>query len=143
MKTHLLYSQKQTQKLAQQLAETYPLGSLWLKGDLGSGKTTFTRFFLQALGYQGKVKSPTYTLVEPYSIKNGRLNMVYHSDLYRLNDPEELDFIGFFEYFHPKNLVIIEWAERAKSLLPPPDIILTLTILDGNVRQATIDYPKI
>lgn len=143
MKTHLLYSQKQTQKLAQQLAETYPLGSLWLKGDLGSGKTTFTRFFLQALGYQGKVKSPTYTLVEPYSIKNGRLNMVYHSDLYRLNDPEELDFIGFFEYFHPNNLVIIEWAERAKSLLPPPDIILTLTILDDNVRQATIDYPKI
>lgn len=142
MKTHLLYSKKETRQLAEELAKTCPLGSLWLMGDLGSGKTTFTRFFLQALGYKGKVKSPTYTLVEPYCIKNGYVDMIYHSDLYRLNDPEELDFIGFFEYFHPNNLVIIEWAERAKTLLPPPDIILTLTILDDNIRQATIDYPK-
>ena len=121
----ILKDETDTQRLANALAKINPAGSLWLSGDLGAGKTTFTRYLLRALGHAGAVKSPTYTLVEPYNI-NGK--PVYHADLYRLNDPEELDFIGFFEYFDELNsLVIIEWASRAESILPKPDITINIT----------------
>ena len=96
-------------------------------GGTGSnaGKTTFTRYLLRALGHTGAVKSPTYTLVEPYNISG---KSVYHADLFRLNDPEELDFIGFFEYFdEPNSLVIIEWASRAETVLLKPDITINIT----------------
>lgn len=123
--TIILNDEADTQRLAKAIAKTNPTGSLWLLGDLGAGKTTFTRHLLHALGHVGAVKSPTYTLVEPYDI-NGK--PVYHADLYRLDDPEELDFIGFFEYFdEPNSLVIIEWASRAKSLLPEPDMLINIT----------------
>lgn len=118
-----LYSEADTQALAEKLAQMNLLGSVWLSGDLGAGKTTLVRYWLQAMGHKGAVKSPTYTLVEPYQINlQGRLKPVYHADLYRLNDPEELDFIGFYEYFdEPNSLVIIEWASRASQVLPKPD----------------------
>ncbi|ANB91381.1 ATPase [Moraxella ovis] len=123
--TIILKDETDTQRLANALAKTNPTGSLWLSGDLGAGKTTFTRYLLRALGHTGAVKSPTYTLVEPYNI-NGK--PVYHADLYRLNDPEELDFIGFFEYFDELNsLVIIEWASRAETVLLKPDITINIT----------------
>ena len=118
-----LHSEADTQVLAEKLAQMNLSGSVWLSGDLGAGKTTLVRYWLQAMGHQGAVKSPTYTLVEPYQINlQGRLKPVYHADLYRLNDPEELDFIGFYEYFdEPNSLVIIEWASRASQVLPKPD----------------------
>lgn len=123
--TIILKDETDTQRLANALAKTNPTGSLWLSGDLGVGKTTFTRYLLRALGHTGAVKSPTYTLVEPYTIKG---KPVYHADLYRLNDPEELDFIGFFEYFdEPNSLVVIEWASRAEAVLPKPDITINIT----------------
>lgn len=123
--TIILKDETDTECLANALAKTNPAGSLWLSGDLGAGKTTFTRYLLRALGHTGAVKSPTYTLVEPYNI-NGK--PVYHADLYRLNDPEELDFIGFFEYFNePNSLVIIEWASRAETVLLKPDITINIT----------------
>ncbi|ALT07456.1 tRNA (adenosine(37)-N6)-threonylcarbamoyltransferase complex ATPase subunit type 1 TsaE [Moraxella bovoculi] len=123
--TIILKDETDTQRLANALAKTNPAGSLWLSGDLGVGKTTFTRYLLRALGHTGAVKSPTYTLVEPYNIKG---KPVYHADLYRLNDPEELDFIGFFEYFdEPNSLVVIEWASRAETVLPKPDITINIT----------------
>lgn len=123
--TIILKDETDTQRLANALAKTNPAGSLWLSGDLGVGKTTFTRYLLRALGHTGAVKSPTYTLVEPYNIKG---KLVYHADLYRLNDPEELDFIGFFEYFdEPNSLIIIEWASRAETVLPKPDITINIT----------------
>ncbi|WP_435939440.1 tRNA (adenosine(37)-N6)-threonylcarbamoyltransferase complex ATPase subunit type 1 TsaE [Moraxella bovoculi] len=123
--TIILKDETDTQRLANALAKTNPVGSLWLSGDLGVGKTTFTRYLLRELGHTGAVKSPTYTLVEPYNIKG---KPVYHADLYRLNDPEELDFIGFFEYFDETNsLVIIEWASRAETVLPKPDITINIT----------------
>ena len=130
LKTLILNSEQDTQALAEQLA-TLPLtGSVWLAGDLGAGKTTLTRYWLQALGHTGAVKSPTYTLVEPYSIqrKDGSIKPVYHADLYRLQDPEELSFIGFDEYLdEPEALVIIEWASRADSYLPPPTLFIDMT----------------
>ena len=141
LKTLILNSEQDTQALAEQLA-TLPLtGSVWLAGDLGAGKTTLTRYWLQALGHTGAVKSPTYTLVEPYSIqrKDGSIKPVYHADLYRLQDPEELSFIGFDEYLdEPEALVIIEWASRADSYLPPPTLFIDMTqsVSDDNDTEA-------
>ena len=133
--TLILNSEQDTQLLAQQLADLPLTGSVWLAGDLGAGKTTLTRYWLQALGHTGAVKSPTYTLVEPYSIKqnNGATKPVYHADLYRLQDPEELSFIGFDEYLdEPNALVIIEWASRADGYLPPPTLFIDMTQGDGD-----------
>ena len=130
LKTLILNSEQDTQSLAEQLA-TLPLtGSVWLAGDLGAGKTTLTRYWLQALGHTGAVKSPTYTLVEPYSIEqnDGLIKPVYHADLYRLQDPEELSFIGFDEYIdEPNALVIIEWPSRADGYLPLPTLFIDMT----------------
>ena len=133
VKTLTLHSEEDTRRLALQLAALPLSGSVWLAGDLGAGKTTLTRYWLQALGHRGAVKSPTYTLVEPYSIeqKDGLIKPVYHADLYRLQDPEELSFIGFDEYLdEPNALVIIEWASRADSYLPPPTLFIDMTQAD-------------
>ena len=135
VKTLTLHSEEDTRRLAVQLAALPLSGSVWLAGDLGAGKTTLTRYWLQALGHTGAVKSPTYTLVEPYSIQqgNGSIKPVYHADLYRLQDPEELSFIGFDEYLdEPNALVIIEWASRADSYLPPPTLFIDMTQADRN-----------
>ncbi|MCG3841268.1 tRNA (adenosine(37)-N6)-threonylcarbamoyltransferase complex ATPase subunit type 1 TsaE [Psychrobacter sp. Ps1] len=141
LKTLILNSEQDTQALAEQLATLSLTGSVWLAGDLGAGKTTLTRYWLQALGHTGAVKSPTYTLVEPYSIqrKDGSIKPVYHADLYRLQDPEELSFIGFDEYLdEPEALVIIEWASRADSYLPPPTLFIDMTqsVSDDNDTEA-------
>ena len=135
VKTLTLHSEEDTRRLALQLAALPLSGSVWLAGDLGAGKTTLTRYWLQALGHRGAVKSPTYTLVEPYSIEqgDGSIKPVYHADLYRLQDPEELSFIGFDEYLdEPNALVIIEWASRADSYLPPPTLFIDMTQADRN-----------
>ena len=133
VKTLTLHSEEDTRRLAVQLAALPLSGSIWLAGDLGAGKTTLTRYWLQALGHTGAVKSPTYTLVEPYNIEqgDGSIKPVYHADLYRLQDPEELSFIGFDEYLdEPNALVIIEWASRADSYLPPPTLFIDMTQAD-------------
>ena len=149
-KTLILYTEADTQRLAAQLAALPLTGSVWLAGDLGAGKTTLTRYWLQALGHAGAVKSPTYTLVEPYSIeqKDGSVKPVYHADLYRLQDPEELSFIGFDEYLdEPNALVVIEWASRADSYLPPPTLFIdmtqaTSTDKDNESRQVELRLSK-
>jgi len=107
---------------------------LHLCGELGSGKTTLVRGLLRALGYQGRVKSPTYTLVEPYT--DLRLNL-YHFDFYRFKDRTEWLSSGFREHFGPGSLCIVEWPERAGDLLARPDLQIHLAYL-GDARAAAM-----
>lgn len=108
--------------------------AIWLVGDLGAGKTTLTRGLLRALAYDGRVKSPTYTLVEIYPFSSFNL---YHFDLYRFVDPEEWEEAGFREYFNPESICLVEWPEKGGAMLPPPDLEIRLEI-DGEGRLARL-----
>lgn len=116
----LVADEKEMEALGQHLAPVFiNTGLVYLSGDLGAGKTTLIRGILRGLGYQEAVKSPTFTLIEPYIIGD---NEIYHFDLYRLDDPEELEFIGAREYFASSGLCLIEWPEKGQDFLPPQDI---------------------
>lgn len=135
-----LRNESDSQQLAQILAQHVESGVVFLIGDLGAGKTTLTRYWIQALGHQGAVKSPTYTLVEPYHLVSKN---IYHFDLYRLQDPYELELMGIRDYLEEKNsLLLIEWPSKGEGVLRAPDVTIKLTTQDDEIRQVTIHAPQ-
>jgi tRNA threonylcarbamoyladenosine biosynthesis protein TsaE len=132
-----LNNEQDTQKLAQVLAQHVQQGVIYLIGDLGAGKTTLTRYLLQCLGHQGSVKSPTYTLVEPYKV-NGQ--EIFHFDLYRLNDPYELELMGIRDYLDvPNALFLFEWPSKGGEEIPQADLIINITKSEDELlRSATL-----
>ena len=127
-------------QLAAQLCQTHPYGAIvFLAGELGAGKTTLVRGMLRSLGHTGAVKSPTYTLLEPYQL--GPVD-VFHFDLYRVNDPQELEFVGVDEIVDGPGLKLFEWAAKAQGWLPPPDVQVTLSVDDTTdpvSREVTVE----
>lgn len=134
MKQLIIQNEAAMMQLGGSLANHFPKGGIvLLNGDLGTGKTTLVRGLLRHLGFDGIVKSPTYTLVEPYVV-NGR--SIYHFDLYRLGDPEELEYMGGRDYWNKNALCLIEWPEKAQGYLPKED--LKITIEHDNERRRVI-----
>lgn len=127
--THL-QDEAGTAALGAALAQVLAPGlAIYLHGDLGAGKTALTRALLHAAGYVGRVKSPTYTLAEPYAVKLAeRMVTVIHFDLYRMVSPEEFLEAGFREHFNENSVCIIEWPEKGAAVLPAPDINISLTV---------------
>ncbi len=131
----ILHNLADTQALGLQLWNQLPEKNLvFLEGELGAGKTTLVRSILNAAGYQGAVKSPTFTLVEEYEIAGRK---IFHFDLYRLVDPEELEWIGIRDYLAQESLCFIEWAQRGTGFLPKPDLIIQLNI-EKQIRTAQL-----
>jgi tRNA threonylcarbamoyladenosine biosynthesis protein TsaE len=121
-----------TERLGARLAGSITPAIVYLRGDLGAGKTTLARGFIHALGYAGKVKSPTYTLVEPYACERCP---VFHLDLYRLADAEELEWLGLRDMLEEPALLLVEWPERGNGILPPADLTIDIGY-SGNAREA-------
>ena len=140
METFVINNIKQTKKLAQAFAKLLVGGEvILLNGDLGAGKTTFTKFVLQALGVKDNITSPTFTLMHEYKTK--KFN-IYHFDMYRLPDANEATALGFEEYLYSEdksNIVFVEWAENIKDILKGNFIKIDIKLLDDNKRKFEIE----
>ena len=131
-----------TQAFAQELAAKPATADalIELHGDLGAGKTTFVRHLLTALGIQGRIKSPTYAVVEPYTLVEGVFSglNVWHFDFYRFNDPREWEEAGFRDIFASSGLKLVEWPDKAGKYLPQADLVLAIEVLENETRQVTL-----
>ena len=133
--TRYLSDPEQTSQLGAAIAAAIDDGlQVHLQGELGAGKTSLVRALIGALGYQGKVRSPTYTLVEPYQVNDREL---WHLDLYRLADPEELEFLGIRDLERRDAIVLVEWPQKGEGMLPEPDLLIEL-IYKGEGREARL-----
>jgi tRNA threonylcarbamoyladenosine biosynthesis protein TsaE len=119
-----------TEQLAIMLAKVMPKNMIvYLYGDLGAGKSTFARAFIQALGFKGSVKSPTYTLLEVYQYDDDKYAL--HMDLYRIAEPEEVDYLALESYEKSATVTLIEWPEKGEGFIPLPDIKVFFSMYDG------------
>ncbi|MCW5235494.1 tRNA (adenosine(37)-N6)-threonylcarbamoyltransferase complex ATPase subunit type 1 TsaE [Verminephrobacter eiseniae] len=134
-------SEDDTAAFARRLAAQPLIGNayLTLHGDLGAGKTTLVRHLLRALGVQGRIKSPTYTVAEPHEAPHlAPHTLVWHFDFYRFDDPREWEDAGFRELFAQPGLKLAEWPEKAAALAPPADLAIHLQTIDDTARQVTL-----
>ena len=137
VKSILWPDESATQRFAAALAAQPALHNAFieLRGDLGAGKTTLVRHLLSALGVRGRVKSPTYAVVEPYELPG---LSIWHFDFYRFDDPRELEDAGFRELFASPGLKLAEWPEKAGSFLPHADLVIQLEARSDESRQVTL-----
>ena len=141
VKTLVWHDENDTQRCAAALAGQAGLRNCFiaLQGELGAGKTSFTRHLLRSLGVQGRIKSPTYAVVEPYSLlpdgEHPNALDIWHFDFYRFNDPREWEDAGFRELFASAGLKIAEWPEKAAAFLPAADLDIHISVQDDAVRR--------
>ena len=148
VKTIAWQDEPATQAFAQDLAKQPAIANalVELRGDLGAGKTTFVRHLLASLGVQGRIKSPTYAVVEAYTLPSavgtsapeGVFN-IWHFDFYRFNDPREWEEAGFRDIFASPGLKLVEWPEKAGAYLPKPDLKINIGVLDSDARSVTLE----
>lgn len=131
-------NEEDTAEFARRLAAVPAVRNAYieLRGDLGAGKTTFVRHLLRALGISGRIKSPTYAVVEPHETPDGLA--IWHFDFYRFSDPREWEDAGFRDLFAANGLKLAEWPEKAAALLPPPDLALTFDVQPNDARRVSL-----
>ena len=139
VKTIAWHDEAATEAFARALARKPAIGRalIELQGDLGAGKTTFARHLLRALGVEGRIKSPTYAVVEAYTLAEWNLN-IWHFDFYRFNDPREWEEAGFRDVFASPGLKLVEWPEKAASYLPQPDLSIHMEMMPDESRAITL-----
>ena len=123
-------------KIAQALKKG---GVIYLCGELGAGKTTLCRGILRAYGHKGAVKSPTYTIIEPYELEDVN---IYHFDLYRMIDPEEWEYLGVDDYFSHENICLVEWPDKGADYLPACDVTISLQYLNEGRTMKVSAYSR-
>lgn len=147
VKNLVWHDEAATESFAQSLARQAAIGHalIELKGDLGAGKTTFARHLLKSIGVQGRIKSPTYAVVEAYTVPadtqlpgHNQGLAIWHFDFYRFNDPQEWEEAGFRELFASPGLKLVEWPDKAAGHLPQPDLVIDIDMLANESRAVTL-----